>query len=342
MNTKSDDLIIRFLLGELSGEERSQFEGRFLADNDFFEEVLATEDALIEQYLLGQLSGEQRERAETLFQSSPRQRREVEFTEQLIASLREAKVKDTQPDSAVQPPTSAALPNKSDIEEEPVPTHSEQEAPGHKFSIIPTGLKDWVPRLIWVTFALVCFAVGAWFIYRYTQRGSNPEVERITVERDKQETPDNTPQKTRGHAENGGPVEREKEKRERPEESVAQSQAPRPNRISSILLAPAALERGGGGSQTLTLKAETKQIQLQLELDESQRYGRYDVLLTTFDGRKVWSKESFDAGEIKRGRLTLVLPSSLLEYEDYRIELKGLPETGDPVHVADYIFKVRK
>lgn len=342
MNTKSDDSTIKFLLGELSEEEQAQFEQRFLADNEFFEEVLATEDELIDQYLLDQLDEARRQRAEALFRSSPTQWREVEFKRQLLASLRETHVKGAQPTPAVRPPASAAPapPKQLDLEEEPRPAQSEPEDSGRTFSIISTGWKGWMPQLTWVALALVCFSAAAWFLYRYAQK-SSPEVGKGEVEREHQETPDKPREENRGPAETGGQVTKGKENREQPEKTVAQSQARVPNTISSIILAPATLERGAG-AQTLTLKTETKRIRLQLELDESQRYDRYDILLTTFDGRKVWSKESLDAGQIKSGRLTLVLPSSLLEYEDYRIELKGLPKTGDPVHIADYTFKVRK
>jgi hypothetical protein len=349
MSAKTDDLITRFLLGELSEQERAQVEERFLADNEFFEEVLAAEDALMDRYLRGQLSGEQLERAKTLFQSSPRQRRDVEFTKRLIASIRGADSAHEQSTSDVTHTTFAASTDKIHSREEIIPATSEPESSDETFQLIPPGFKNLAPRsaaIGWLFVSLVCFSLLSWIVYLYYQKRGH-EAQMAAVERSNQETREKLSELMKGKEELSRQLEDEKERRSRAEELIAQLQVrqpdeiTRPNRITSILLAPAALERGGN-SRTISLKAETKRIQLQLEVGESQRYSRYSVLLSTFDGRKVWSKDSIDASQIKQGRLSLVLPSSLLEDEDYRIELKGSSDNGDFVHVADYIFKVRR
>ena len=136
-------------------------------------------------------------------------------------------------------------------------------------------------------------------------------------------------------------LEIEREKRAEAEELVARLQERKPVVIASGRLSPTVFERGGS-PKTVTLKAGTKRVYLRLQLDDGQRYSRYSVLLTTFDGRRVWGEESLDAGRVRNGRLTLPLPPSVLEYEDYRIELRGLSDNGESVHVADYVFKVRE
>lgn len=343
MNDKSDDLIIRFLLGELSEEEQAQVEERFLSDNEFFEEVLSAEDDLIDQYLLGQLRGERRERAEALFRSSARQSRELEFTRELMASLREADAQGNQAASALQPAASAGPDEGGDAEEDSPPADPNTEHSGDTFSLIPTGFQSLTQRLIWLAIALLCFSLLAWFLYLYSSKKGSEE-RRVGVERNNQETqqPKQPPAESPDEAQADKQTGTEKEKQEKGKEVAAQAPPSRkPNRVGSILLTPAAPERGGD-SKTLILKNDGRQIQLQLSLDKSWHYARYSVVLTTFDGRRVWSKESLDAGEASNGRLSFVLPPSLLEYEDYRIELKGLSESGAFVHVADYVFKVRK
>jgi hypothetical protein len=187
-------------------------------------------------------------------------------------------------------------------------------------------------------------------LYLYSQK-KGWEAQRAAVERSSQEARERLSEEMQGKAELSRQLEIEKEKRaqaeEKAEELAAQMRARQPDKINrpetitSIILAPTTLERGGN-SKVLSLKAETGRVQLQLELDEGQRYSQYSVLLTTFDGRRVWSRNSVAASQIKQGRLNLVLPASLLEYEDYKIELKGLSENGDFVHVADYLFKARR
>jgi hypothetical protein len=331
MNAKTDDLITRFLLGELSDEERTRVEERFLADNEFFEEVLSAEDALMDQYLLGQLSDEHRKRAQTLFHSSPGQKREVQFTRELIASVREAHVENNSTASA----------------------NSKIGNSARAFSFIPPGLKNFLPHFNatgWVVILLGCLVLMSCILYLYSQK-KGWEAQRAAVERSSQEARERLSEEMQGKAELSRQLEIEKEKRaqaeEKAEELAAQMRARKPDKINrpdtitAIILAPTTLERGGN-SKALSLKAETGRVQLQLELDEGQRYSQYNVSLTTFDGRRVWSRNSVAASQIKQGRLNLVLPASLLEYEDYKIELKGLSENGDFVHVADYLFKVRR
>lgn len=355
INAKTDDLITRFLLGELSEQERAEVEERFLTDNHFFEEVLAVEDALLDQYLNDQISGEQLEHAQTLFQSSPGQKRELEFTKELIASLREANLKKKRTTLDMTPSTFVGTTDRIHSQAEADTDNDASESPGGAFTPPPPGLKHFSTysnATAWLLISLACITLLVWAFYHYYQKRSW-EAQMAAVERSNQEARDKLSELTQGQAELNRQLELEKERRARAEELIAQLENRKPGEITrpdgsdnaerttSLLLSPAALDRGGN-SKTVRLKAGSKPIQLQLELGEGKRYSRYSLLLTTFDGRKVWSKDSIDASQIRQGRLFLTLPSSLLEYEDYRIELKGLADNGELVHVADYIFKVRR
>lgn len=327
MNAKPDDLLTRFLLGELSEEERAEVEARFLADNEFFEEVLSAEDALLDQYLLGQLTDEQRERADRLFRSSDRQRREALFTEELIVAVRGA---DPASGRAVHTagPSEITPPAKEDT--------------GHTPPFKLRSPKNFMPRLAWAGgffLLLVCLALASWFFYRRAQTrpaGTN-QAETNHGGKGPRETP--TEEAVGKEVPGGRPVVGG-EKHGTPEETPEPRPPRRSESVASILLSPATLERGGG-STTIRLKTGTSKVQLHLELDEGARYNRYGVLITTFDGRRVWSNDSLDSGQISKGHIALTLPSSLFGYDDYKVELKGLPESGEPVHIADYVFKVR-
>lgn len=73
-------LLIRYLLGSLSAPELEQVEQQFFNDDDFFCELLETEDQLIEEYLDGQLSADEREKFKRHFLALPVRRRKVEIT----------------------------------------------------------------------------------------------------------------------------------------------------------------------------------------------------------------------------------------------------------------------
>ncbi len=78
----------RFLLGQLSDEERKVVEDRFLTDDEYFAQLLVMEDSLVDDYVLGRLTGDQLKNAELLFRSSAIGKREVKFTQNLVASLK--------------------------------------------------------------------------------------------------------------------------------------------------------------------------------------------------------------------------------------------------------------
>ncbi len=230
------------------------------------------------------------------------------------------------------------------------PAGAEVEGSGRKTPFIPAGWLILAPRWVaigWVIILAVCvsLAFGVFYLYRQHRslkaEHSNWEAQRLAVERSRQETSEQLSAERQTKEELSRQLEIEREKRAEAEELVARLQERKPVVITSVLLSPTIFERGGS-PKIVTLKAGTKRVYLRLQLDDGQRYSRYSVLLTTFDGRRVWGEESLNAARVRNGRLTLALPPSILEYEDYRIELRGLSDNGESVHVADYVFKVRK
>jgi hypothetical protein len=74
----------RYLLGEMSEEERLALEERYFADEDVFAALLAVEDELVEAHLDGTLPAGDRARFERLFLSTPASRHQI----RLAADLR--------------------------------------------------------------------------------------------------------------------------------------------------------------------------------------------------------------------------------------------------------------
>jgi hypothetical protein len=75
----NDQLLLRYLLGELSDQESAELEGQYFANTDTFEHLCALEDELIDRYVRGELSVRDRERFEKRFLSSPKHRQKIEF-----------------------------------------------------------------------------------------------------------------------------------------------------------------------------------------------------------------------------------------------------------------------
>ena len=67
MTSGGEQLLTRYLLGELPEEERSGLEAEYFADPELFARLLAAEDDLIDAYVRGALSTEARARFEERF-----------------------------------------------------------------------------------------------------------------------------------------------------------------------------------------------------------------------------------------------------------------------------------
>lgn len=92
---EQEDLMVRYLLGDVTEGERTQVEERFLSDHDYFEQLLAVEERLVDQYAKDNLGVEKRESFEN---SSVSQRRDnVAFTRELIEDIRQKKITSTLP-----------------------------------------------------------------------------------------------------------------------------------------------------------------------------------------------------------------------------------------------------
>lgn len=82
-----DKLLVRYLLRDLSQEERERIEERYFEDEQFFEELSIIEDRLIDEYLQGEMTGRERERFERQFLINQKRVEEVETSRALLGLL---------------------------------------------------------------------------------------------------------------------------------------------------------------------------------------------------------------------------------------------------------------
>lgn len=76
-------LVRQYLLGLLPEEDRRPIEERLLADGDFFEEILISEEELIDDYVSHQLSESEVQAFETNFLVIPERRKQLRFARRL-------------------------------------------------------------------------------------------------------------------------------------------------------------------------------------------------------------------------------------------------------------------
>ena len=76
-STQDNTLIVRYILGQVSPEERAKLEERYFADSALFEQMVAAENDLIDSYVRGELSGPERFQFENRFLATPELRERV-------------------------------------------------------------------------------------------------------------------------------------------------------------------------------------------------------------------------------------------------------------------------
>jgi hypothetical protein len=90
--SERERFIGRYLLGQVSQEERDSFEDQYLADDDLFEELITAENDLIDSYVRGGLSKAEQGQFESHFLNTPERRERVGFARSLVGYGAAAKV----------------------------------------------------------------------------------------------------------------------------------------------------------------------------------------------------------------------------------------------------------
>jgi hypothetical protein len=98
--THNDQTIIRYLLKELSAEDKARFEEAYLEDEGLFEQLQAMEDELIEDYLKGDIPAHEAQLFEQHYLASEYCRARVEVVRELVEvcslrSITQAAANDT-------------------------------------------------------------------------------------------------------------------------------------------------------------------------------------------------------------------------------------------------------
>lgn len=334
-NQETAELMTRFLLGQLSDEERREVEQRFLSDEEYFAQLLVMEDSLVDDFVSGRLNEEDRKDARHLFLSSAAAKKELKFTEDLVANLKQRrKAKKVAKGRKKREVVTGEL-----VGRKTSPWLQSQIS----LNLIAAGFKGLPTAFAATAGVIVLLLVGAsiYFIVHYQRQTRELLAQRTALQLNEQKVLERLNEEIQNSAELGKQLNLETEKRTEAEEALAQFRDPEPKSIISVVLLPTIFQRAGG-SKSVTLKAESRRLQLLLEVPSDRRYPSYNVVIKTFDGQQIWSRDSIPATQIKQNKLSLILRSSFFSYNDYRIELQGLPEAGASQLVADYAFKVRK
>jgi anti-sigma factor RsiW len=337
---------MRYLLGELTEEERDRVEEEYFTDAAAFERFLAARDELLDAHARGELDGGRRERFERHFLATRARRRSAaearEFVEFATAASAAAK-----PPEGVEP----------------------QRAGGSRRD---SFLVAWRARLrplqVGLAAALILAILGGtWAIIRNLRTrpteiarsvpdapGVPQQQEPVTAHGrgtsgDGQQVPPAPSRTTGGKESTVGVTKPAAEGRAAGGARRTPSADREPGRtgppavsaqVASITLAPF-LVRAGDAPNRLTLGPETNAVRLRLQVPpRRESFASFRAVLTTVGGEELKTFAGLRATTTRAGLLvTLNLDPNLLRRQDFIVRLDGVNEAGASAEVGEYYFR---
>jgi anti-sigma factor RsiW len=316
----SEDLIERYLLGELSSAERAALESEYLVDRAKYDQICRIEDDLLDRYAQGALSPADCERVERQYLTNPWRRRHMEFAKTL------ARVIDGEPaaSSAAKPTTNISW--KSQL------------------VALPRGLRGALALIPAIAALLIVFG-GTWFAI---------ETSRLRVRLGEAQREVET-QRRRAQTQARQIADLEAQQRqltEAHERLQAQLQAVKKTEspFSHITPAPVFLtlsvedfrSPGAQNPRTLVIPRGVAEARLRLYLPENA-FPAYQVTLLAEDGSEVFSKNGLRPRAGKAGDFVIVnLPASKIANGYNVLALSGVSPTGAAEPLGKSMIKVRR
>jgi hypothetical protein len=321
----NENLIARYLLGELSEEQQIAIEDRAFADKNYLASITAVENDLIDEYVRNELSGAERQRFEKQFLASTERRKRVEFARALVDVMEEE-----------------AVPQKITVRE------SQSWSWRDAIYAFINGLTP-TARIAFVS-AVPLLLIGAGYLSIETLRLRSELKELRAANQTQRDAQQQVLELERRRNEDlNAQLNQEKQQREQTDESLrelgetgdAVNPAPRPV-IASLTLLPG-LSRGGDNKPSLVLPEDARLVRLQIGIDPEEPYKKFAVELRTLAGRQVWTRENLNARN-RRGApaVGLTVPATALKAGEYELILRGVSDSGSAEDVGFYYFNVKK
>jgi hypothetical protein len=307
LDLANKDVLVRYLLGDLSQFDRERLEKECLADDELLEELHAVENDLMDSYVRGDLSANRQRQFEEKFLNSPERCERLEVAKLLMDPAVRARV--------------ATIPTQS------------QKKPGRGW-----GVWSGTPRLqfafgcgLVVALTAVILAVQNWRLHA--------ELAKLRSEQIQQQRQTDALQQrlSKPSAAAGG-----ENTQDHSETKIAQVLSP-PSEVAFRLIA--GQTRQAGASNVVNLRkipsgASTVVFDLELEKD---LYSRYDVVLETDEGKQLQHIVGLKSEPFRDGgrMVKLRLPSQLFRKGDYVVTLYGQGIDRQLHPVDSYTFIAR-
>lgn len=325
-NISNEELIVRYLLGELPEDEMAEIEDRAFRDKQYLQEILAVESDLIDEYVQGGLSNSRRQMFANRFLASAERRQKVEFAKALASVLSETIVTEKKSQPAIA-----------------------QVSLWSSFAALFRGFSPAV-RFSFATAALLIVIGGIWVVIEAVRLRSQVTQLRAEQQRDQQALEDQLADERARNETLSDQLRSEREQHERSEELIrelerekeAQATKPIEPAVISLVLLPG-IGRGGSERQKLILPQSVRLVRLQIGIEPGDEYKSFSVELHAPGGETVWTQNNLSARTVRAGRVVVLnLPARLLSAGRYELALKGVTDGGTTEAVGFYYFDAVK
>jgi hypothetical protein len=328
---RPEDLIKRYLLGELSAAEQTALEDEYFLDRAKYDQLRQAEDDLIDSYARGALSPADRERFERAYMANPQRRRHVKFSRAF------AQVLDEELSARSRAERSAGM----------------QQINGQHLRL------SWWSNLIdmlrgrrvalrpaFIIAALFFAFSGVWFVIETSRLRA-----RLAEAQQEVET-----QQQRAQSQAQKIADLETQAKELTEEHMrledqlqAATQAAKEDSSTgatpaSIIfpLAISVFRDSGQEAQTLIIPRGVAEVGLLLNLSE-HRFPSYQVMLLRVDGKEMFSRNGVKPRPADALDSVMVsIPARKFTTGDNVLSVSGISSTGEIEPLSKVIIKIRR
>lgn len=302
-NTAQENLMLRYLLGDLSEAEQVALEQEYFADSEKFEQVWALENELVDNYVRGSLPKQERALFERNYLASPQHQSRVAVARNLVQAADETII----------------------VENNPAPIKSTTSW----WSNLLASLQ--LTQLAWggaAALAMLLLALGGWWYLR----NSSAPTEQI-ARQDSPASPVLVPSVT---TPSPLPIASETPKSVLPTPTPQPSQSARPAVPAVLAFALGGALRNSGEIHRLSIPPGTKQVRMRIRLEDAE-YQRYQIRLRTIGGDEVLTQQSLQpVGQA----VFVTIPTNKLPHGDYSLTLSGVSQAGDAEELTKYFLRV--
>lgn len=313
----SEDLIERYLLGELSAAEQTALENEYFVDQARYDRLCKAEDDLLDRYARGSLSPADRERVERQYLTNPWRRRHVEFAGAL------AQVIDEELAARSAAKRTADVSWRSQL------------------AALPRGLRGAL-RLIPAIATLLVVLGGMWFAIKTSRLREQIEEAQREVEAQRRSAQTQARQITDLDTQREQLTE-ERDRLQAQLQAVKSSSSYGAPALAFLTLSVDTFRSAGAQEpHKLVIPRGVVEVRLRLNLPENG-FPAYQVTLLTADGSEVFSKNGLRPRAGKAGDFVIAsVPASKLASGDHVLALSGIISTGEAEPLGKFLIKVRR